>query len=235
MKNNFDKSAYMTVSGKKTPLPFTYTINNIPLQHASKLKYLGVTITNNLNWNEHIDNICGSAQRKLGLLRRKLKDATPEVKLKAYQSIIRPTLEYAGIVWDPHQVGLINKLERTQRLAARFIFGAYRRTQSVSALLSRAGLPELSARRKIARLKFLYQLYNNKFNLDSRLYLYPPGRVSPRTGHSHAVMPYVPRVDVFKFSFLVKTIVEWNNLDADVFIDTPTTESFERKLSLCIL
>lgn len=186
---------------------FTYRLNNSPLQHVSKLKYLGVTIVHNLNWNEHIENICGSAQRKLGLFRRKLKDATPEVKLKAYKTIVRPTLEYACIVWGLHQVP-INKLEWIQRLAARFIFNAYQRTQSVIALLSRAGLSKLATRRNIARLKFLYQLYNKKFNLDSRLYLRPPGRVSPHTGHPHAVMPYVPRVDAFKFSFLVKTRVD---------------------------
>lgn len=102
-ENYFDKLAYTTVSNKKTPLPFTYLIKNIPHQHASKHKYLGATITNNLKWNDHIDNICVCAQRKFGLSKRKLQDATLEVRIMAYQSITQPALAYASTVWDPHQ------------------------------------------------------------------------------------------------------------------------------------
>lgn len=46
----------------------------------------------------------------------------------------------------------INKLERVQRIAARFIYAEYRRNQSVTALLAKAELPLLASRRKMARL-----------------------------------------------------------------------------------
>ena len=33
--------------------------------------------------------------------------------------MVRPQLEYASDVWDPHQVGDIMELEKVQRIAAR--------------------------------------------------------------------------------------------------------------------
>lgn len=68
MEINFKKSACMTVSHKKTPLMFDYAVNMNQIKRSTQIKYLGMTITNTLNWNSHINNICGSAQCKLGLL-----------------------------------------------------------------------------------------------------------------------------------------------------------------------
>lgn len=48
MKINFDKTTCMTVSNKKAPLTFTYTIKNKDVKRSSQVKYLGVTITSNL-------------------------------------------------------------------------------------------------------------------------------------------------------------------------------------------
>lgn len=234
MEINPKKSACMTVSNKKTPLMFDYTVNTNQIKRSTQIKYLGMTITDTLNWNAHIDNICGSAQRKLGLLRRKLRGAPPEVKLQAYKTIVRPTLEYASMIWDPHHQYQIDKLERVQRLAARFIFSVYERRQSITTLLTEVKLPQLAIRRKITRLKFLYQLYNNKLNLNPSLYLRPPGRVSSRTNHPHVIMPYTPRIDTFKNTFLVRTIVDWNCLAADFFENVDTVESFVGKLELSL-
>ena len=40
------------------------------LDNVENIKYLGVTITNDLKWNTHVSNICTKANRTLGFLRR---------------------------------------------------------------------------------------------------------------------------------------------------------------------
>ena len=44
--------------------------NDITLKHSSHEKILGVTIDNKLSFNEHIINICKTANKKLSALSR---------------------------------------------------------------------------------------------------------------------------------------------------------------------
>lgn len=154
----------------------------------------------------------------------------PETKQTAYRTMVRPTLEYAGIIWEPHCQKQV-ELERIQRLVARFIYSCYHRTQSVTVLLHWANLQKLPTRRQIAHLKFLYQLYNKTLNLDLSLYLPLPGQLSPRINHPYAILPYITRVYVFKFCFLPRTISQWNKLNC-VFVDCQSPEALQRCLEL---
>ena len=42
----------------------SYTLEGTVLENVDNIKYLGVTITNNLKWYAHISNICTKANRK---------------------------------------------------------------------------------------------------------------------------------------------------------------------------
>lgn len=53
--------------------------------------------------------------RKLWFLKRNINLCSPETKLSAYKTIIRPMLEYACIVWDPHTKVSIDMLETVQK------------------------------------------------------------------------------------------------------------------------
>ena len=44
----------------------TYTLEGTVLENVDRIKYLGITITNDLRWNTHVGNICTKANRTLG-------------------------------------------------------------------------------------------------------------------------------------------------------------------------
>ena len=46
-------------------IPASYTLEGTVLENVDNIKYLGVTITNDLKWNTHINNICTKANRTL--------------------------------------------------------------------------------------------------------------------------------------------------------------------------
>ena len=46
-----------------------YTLEGTVLENVESIKYLGVTITNDLKWNTYISNFCTKANRTLGYLR----------------------------------------------------------------------------------------------------------------------------------------------------------------------
>ena len=46
----------------------SYTLEGTVLENVENIKYLGVTITNDLRWNTHVSNVCTKANRTLGFL-----------------------------------------------------------------------------------------------------------------------------------------------------------------------
>ena len=81
-----------------------------------------------------------------------------EIKEKAYQSLVRPLLEYASTVWDPYTKTNIDKIEAVQRRAARYVMSNYRNRSSVSGMLQRLKWRPLAKRRKDARLMMMYKI-----------------------------------------------------------------------------
>jgi len=91
--------------------------------------------------------------------RRNVNIGNPRVKGLAYQSYVRPVLEYSPTVWDPYTVGSIKKIESVQRRAARFTLGRYRRTSSVNAMLTHFNWEPLASRQHAARLLMFYKIH----------------------------------------------------------------------------
>ena len=102
------------------PRIFTGTSRDV-----DNIKYLGVTITNDLKWNTHISNICTKANRTLGFLRRTLFSCHQNVTEAAYKGMVRPILEYGSSVCDPHTDKLQEELEKVLNRAARFVTRNY--------------------------------------------------------------------------------------------------------------
>jgi hypothetical protein len=63
-------------------------------------KYQGVTITDKVNWSQHIDSITNKANRTLGFLCRNLKISTISIKERACKTLVHLFVEYASPVWD---------------------------------------------------------------------------------------------------------------------------------------
>ena len=118
--SNFSK--YMVISRKRQPIvPLTPILvcANV-LERVNSFKYLGVWITKDLTWSSHVNEICTKARRVVGLIYRQYYQySTPETLNQLYVSFVRPHLEYAAPIWDPHLQKDIDKLEKVQKFALR--------------------------------------------------------------------------------------------------------------------
>ena len=75
----------MNISRKKIPTKREYHLNGFPLETVSEVKDLGTTVTNTLQWSQHIKLISSKANRTLGLIRRVCRDITdPDTKKLPY-------------------------------------------------------------------------------------------------------------------------------------------------------
>ena len=130
-----DKYTVLRVTSKKKPITHNYILYGHTLETESSTKYLGVTLQSNLKWNEHIDNITSNAPRQLSFLKHNLKVASPEIKERSYQSLVRTKLEYNCCTWDPYHQTRIHQLEMVQRRAARYVTNRFHNTSSLSDML----------------------------------------------------------------------------------------------------
>ena len=91
-----EKCNVLTITKKRNPIKFNDTLHGHSLEHVTSAKYLGCTITSDLKWGPHINNICNKANSTIGFLKRNLNTgiAKKSVKERAYQSLVRPSLEY---------------------------------------------------------------------------------------------------------------------------------------------
>jgi hypothetical protein len=147
----------------------------VTLEVVKASKHLGVTITNDLSWDRHIDNVAAKGNRTLGFIRRNLRECIKQVRETSYLTIIRPTLEYAAMVWDPTTQTLIQTLENVQRSAARFVINDYtnRTPGCVTSMLTSLEWQTLEQRRRISRLFMMYKIQHQLVDIDRDLYLRP--------------------------------------------------------------
>ena len=146
----------LTHTGKRNPVHYDYLLGNSILQETDNHPYLGVTITNNLTWNKHIDQITASANRSLGFI-RSLIFIHARKRPKSWR--IRPLLnlclvEYSSSVWDPYTQSLTHKIEMVQRRAARFVAGDYQTKSKgcMSDMLNKLDWESLQSRRTARHL-----------------------------------------------------------------------------------
>ena len=111
----------MPITRSRNPLQTHLTVDGIPLETVYSTKYLGVNISSDLTWGQHISITYKKAKQHLGLLHRKFHQASPQVRSKLYSSVILPKLEYCSSVWDPHQAKYISMLESVQKFGCRVI------------------------------------------------------------------------------------------------------------------
>ena len=178
--------------------------------------YLDVTLNSKLKWDTHIAKISSAANRMIGLLWRNLRHSPPKIKEMAYQSYVRPKVEYCSSIWDPHTQKDINKLEMVQKRGARFVANIPHRHHSghhtsISATVQSLGWKSLKERRQNNRLLFLFKVSNGLVDVPPN---YQPVLRSPQPprGNQFQYQRLTAEVEVFQYSFLPRTITDWNSL-----------------------
>ena len=81
------KCKALNISRKKIPAKREYHLNGSPLATVSEIKDLGITVTNTLQWSQHIKLISSKANRTL----RKTKSLKTFVLLQVYQFLEQTT------------------------------------------------------------------------------------------------------------------------------------------------
>ena len=237
----------------QSPYYLFYSLDNCILNNVPSNPYLGLEISHDLKWHSHVNNITSKASRTLGFLQRNLQHCTKDCRRTAYLSLVRSTLEYGSIIWDSHYKCDIDKLERIQNRAARFIKKDYHSKDPgcMTNMLKELELPSLQERRKQLRLIFMFKVVEGLVPAMPSDQLFKPRNTNKRhiktrkfencvsnnlveRSATNNSKPYVvPRsfTDQFRNSFFVRTVNDWNQLEEDCVTST-TIEQFKKRISL---
>ena len=93
---------FLRITNKKHLILNQYKIQNKEIKEVAHAKYLGVTISHNLTWSEHIKQTTNKANRTKRFLQRNLHNCPLEIKTNCYKVMVKPILDYAAIIWSPH-------------------------------------------------------------------------------------------------------------------------------------
>ena len=152
---NHSKTQLLPITRTKRPLSINIYMGSHPIPPCKSVKYLGVTISSNLTWSEHIKSTCKKAKQRLGFIHYHLSQSPPNVCHWIYRATVLPKLEYCCAVWDPHYVLDIDALESVQKFAGRVITRQWH--SDYHTLCSTLNWQPLSVRRKLQKLSVLYR------------------------------------------------------------------------------
>ena len=232
VKFNPSKSESLLVSRKNNrnmhpPL----IMNAVTINEVQHHKHLGVILSNDGSWHEHINLITSKAWKKIYVM-RKLKFMLDRDSLnKIYISFVRPTLEYANIVWDNCTQYETNAIERIQIEAARIVTGATRLV-SLDVLSKETGWGSLRDRRYKHKMYQFYKMINDL--TPTYLTSLVPSTVENTSAYnlrdSHNIRPLLTRTQLYYKSFLPSCIREWNEIPLNIRNST-SLSSFKQQLN----
>ena len=167
---------------------FNYSLHQQLLEQIQSAKCLGVTITDNLEWDQHVSEISSKTTKTLVFLRRNLALVPRNMKEVAYQTLVRPQLKYAArdmqLLFGIPIMKLRQKgVEKVQKTAARWVCRRWHNTSSVDHvddMLDELEWPSLEDRRLKSSLTFFYKIHSGTVSLDKDRYLTPAPRLSSR-------------------------------------------------------
>ena len=169
----------LLLHGKNQAMKLPYKVSEtILLEQSEFAKDLGILVDSSLKWSQHIATATASARQLAGWVLRVFKSRSKEVILLLYKTLIRPKLEYGCVVFNPHQICDIAKLEEVQRTLTYKI--DYMTTLNYWERLEKLKLYSMQRRRERFICIQMFKIYRGLIQNDLNLNFYQTTRHGPK-------------------------------------------------------
>ena len=129
-----------------------------------------------------------------------------------HTTLVRSNLECCSVIWSPYTKKGIEKMEKIQKRATKFILKS---ADCYADRLKKLNLLSLEKRRLLADLTFLYKALHGIFDIDVEPYVdfyKETDHYSFRHYDKLTLTMRYARTNVFKYSFFNRVVKTWNSL-----------------------
>ena len=208
MNINSEKSKEMIISythgnlGNEVP---NILIEGKVVERVDHVKLLGITLSNDLTWKRHVDNIVKKAGKIIYMLYQLKRAGVNQADLVTICiSVVRPVVEYACPVWHTNlPIYLSDNIEMIQKRAVRAIFPG----MSYVDILNHINLSTLKERRDYLCNKYFINMQARSHKVNCLL---PKKRlVDYNLRHGNMYPLTVTRTNRFKNSLIPWGLYHW--------------------------
>lgn len=156
---NPSKTEVLFISNSARDTNLSIYFDDLQLHPVNTHRHLGVVLSKDAKWSEHIDSIYRPCMKKVNVLRKLKYVLNKNTILKMYKSFILPVLECECELWDGCSVQDKSKLESVQLEAARTACGLpiYCNKESI---YFESQLESLEIRRERRKLTLFYKMHH---------------------------------------------------------------------------
>ena len=163
-----------------------------------------------MKFKDQVASAAKKANKTLGMIKRNFKCVNKEAFEVLYGTLVRPQLEYAVHLWSPYQIGLREKLERTQRRATKLV----RNIKHKSYWLSTLNLMSTLDRRDRGDMIMTYNIINHRVEMDAR---FMKMNTESRTrGHTKKLKISWSKIEIWRNFFTNRRTKRYNSLSQEI-------------------
>ena len=194
----------LNIFNHKLHTPPVFNIDNTPLQNKEFIKDLGILISDNLKWRNHINYIYNKAAFSAYQILKSFQTKNIWILKKLFITYSRPMVEYNTPVWSPYlskDVAHIESIQKSFTRKACLRCGIY--FTSYEDRLAKLQLDSLEKRRILNDLYLMYKILNNLCSINFNTYF-------SLVNHSYNLRRNSLQIR-YKFSLKSKSL-QWSNM-----------------------
>ena len=183
---NVSKCKVLRVTRKHNQIVYPYKLHDTLLESSDCERDLGILTSTDLSWSKHVDYQCAKASKTLGYVRRSTFDVTDAaVRRSLYLTLVRTQLLYGSQIWAPQTINLIQRTERLQRRATKYILNLpFRCDTSYNQRLLLLDLLPLCYWHELLDMVLFYKLTHGLMTIDPYLLPLPTNTNNKRATRS---------------------------------------------------
>lgn len=163
------KVLYLGTDNKKHP----YRLGGQTLESVQVIRDLGLYISEDLKWKNHVHHISKLALNRLYLLFKSIRSCDIALLLKLYKTYILSLLDFGSPIYNPYLKQDVAVVEKVQKrfvflLFSRCLRHAFASMPAYSECLEYLGLEPLSDRRLRQDLNFIHQIVRGEIKISTQ-------------------------------------------------------------------